>query len=85
MFHEGLTCDEQEEERKGGDVLFKRWLEKSGAKQCPGCGASIQKVDGCNHVKCSVCETHICWVCLGKFGANDIYEHLNGEHGGFGL
>ena len=85
VFHEGLTCDEQEEERKGGDMLFKRWIEKSGAKECPGCKASIQKVDGCNHVKCSVCETHICWVCLGKFGGHEIYEHLNGVHGGIGL
>ena len=85
VFHEGLTCDEQEEERKGGDMLFKRWIEKSGAKECPGCGASIQKVDGCNHIKCSACETHICWVCLGKFGANEIYDHLNREHGGIGL
>jgi LSD1 subclass zinc finger protein len=85
VFHDGLTCDEQEEERKGGDRLFKRWVEKNGAKQCPGCRASIQKVDGCNHIKCSVCETHICWVCLGKFGANEIYDHLNLAHGGFGL
>lgn len=85
VFHEGLTCDEQEEERKGGDMLFKRWIEKSGTKECPGCGARIQKIDGCNHVKCSACETHICWVCLGKFGANEIYDHLNGEHGGIGL
>lgn len=85
VFHEGLTCDEQEEERRGGDRLFRRWLEKSGAKECPGCGASIQKVDGCNHVKCSACETHICWVCLGKFGGHEIYEHLNREHGGIGL
>jgi hypothetical protein len=85
VFHEGLTCDEQEEERKGGDRLFKRWVEKSGAKQCPGCGTSIQKVDGCNHIRCSACETHICWVCLGKFGAHEIYDHLNGAHGGIGL
>ena len=35
-------------------------------KPCPQCGALIAKVmdGGCNHIVCSVCNCHFCWLCL---------------------
>jgi hypothetical protein len=33
------------------------------AKPCPKCGISIGKIDGCNHMKCSVCNQAFCWIC----------------------
>jgi hypothetical protein len=34
-------------------------------KKCPGpnCDAWIQKMGGCNHVRCSRCKTKWCWQC----------------------
>ncbi len=36
------------------------------SKKCPKCGAPIQKVDGCNHMKCGAkgCKHEFCWICL---------------------
>ncbi|RWS04931.1 ankyrin repeat and IBR domain-containing protein 1-like protein [Dinothrombium tinctorium] len=39
------------------------WLVKH-SKQCPKCKAHIQKLDGCNHMKCSKCKHDFCWICL---------------------
>uniref|UniRef100_A0A0K0DPY6 IBR domain-containing protein n=1 Tax=Angiostrongylus cantonensis TaxID=6313 RepID=A0A0K0DPY6_ANGCA len=34
-------------------------------RDCPteGCGAVLQKNGGCNHMRCTVCNTHFCWLC----------------------
>jgi RNA recognition motif-containing protein len=83
-YHEGLSCVEQ---RDGidSDRLFKEWSDAHGAKACPSCSAVIQKSEGCNHMTCSVCKTHICWVCMGTFPKEIIYNHMTQKHGGIGL
>ncbi|KAF8952958.1 hypothetical protein BDZ97DRAFT_1644643, partial [Flammula alnicola] len=55
--HDGLTCSES----SGGDDLFKDWVGKHDVKQCPGCKIAIEKDEGCNHMMCTMCKTHICW------------------------
>jgi len=80
--HDGLTCAES----KGGDSLFKEWADQRDLKRCPGCQIAIEKDEGCNHMKCTVCQTHICWMCMKTFpGGDGIYGHMRSEHGGFGL
>lgn len=37
------------------------WLTQN-TKPCTGCGAPIQKNGGCNHITCSRCRGHFCWV-----------------------
>lgn len=42
-------------------------------KACPTCGVRIEKVEGCNHVICSNCHDHMCWIC----GAHIVgYDHF---------
>jgi len=36
-------------------------------KPCPSCPARIQMIDGCNHMKCTSCKTHFCWICATVF------------------
>ena len=80
--HDGLTCAEY----KAGDSLFKEWADQRDVKRCPGCHIAIEKDEGCNHMKCTVCQTHICWMCMKTFpGGDGIYGHMRSEHGGFGL
>ncbi|KAJ7136128.1 hypothetical protein C8R44DRAFT_769764 [Mycena epipterygia] len=80
--HDGFTCAEQD----GGDRLFKEWAASHDVKNCPGCAIPIERDEGCHHVTCIQCQTHICWVCLKTFPKGEgIYGHMRAEHGGIGL
>lgn len=80
--HEGLTC-EQNKKAVLTDDAFIEWKKKNGAKDCSNCGCTIQKSEGCNHMECRVCRSHICWLCMMVFGnGKDTYDHLVEMHGG---
>lgn len=32
------------------------------AMHCPSCQIVVQKKDGCDWIRCSVCKTEICWA-----------------------
>lgn len=32
-------------------------------KKCPGCDISVDRIDGCNKMKCIECGIYWCWVC----------------------
>uniref|UniRef100_A0A8H7XSH5 Uncharacterized protein n=1 Tax=Psilocybe cubensis TaxID=181762 RepID=A0A8H7XSH5_PSICU len=80
--HDGQTCAEV----KSGDDLFKIWASKHDVKRCPGCSVPIEKDEGCNHMVCTMCKTHVCWVCMKTFPKGDgIYGHMQSQHGDWGL
>jgi hypothetical protein len=80
--HDGFTCKEVHD----GDGLFREWAAENHVKQCPRCMVAIDKTEGCNHVTCPVCQTHICWVCMQTFeNGLCIYGHMEAEHGGSGV
>ena len=82
-YHEGVTCADRED---GGDRLFQEWMRIHDVKKCPGCHAPIVRAAGCNHMTCSRCHTHTCWVCLETFPQGQgIYDHMREFHGGIGL
>jgi hypothetical protein len=81
--HEGLTC-EQYKNHILGDDAFAEWKKKNDARDCPKCGCTIQKSEGCNHMECKACTAHICWVCMRVFASGqDTYGHMSKEHGSF--
>jgi hypothetical protein len=43
---------------------------------CPKCKINIQKVDGCNEMKCPLCRDQFCWVC-GQRKGDWHYSYLN--------
>jgi len=61
--------------------LIKKWIKKcdddsetsnwisANTKECPKCGATIEKDGGCNHMICKnqSCKSDFCWVCLGPW------------------
>ncbi|KAL0569785.1 hypothetical protein V5O48_012177 [Marasmius crinis-equi] len=80
-YHEGFDCPEKD----GGDRLFDKWAKEHGIKHCPGCKIPIERLEGCNHVTCTRCQSHICWVCMETFPRGEgIYSHMRAEHGGIG-
>lgn len=44
---------------------------------CPTCGAPAQKTHGCNHMLCSRCETHFCYLCSAWLEPGNPYKHYN--------
>ncbi|CAL5979136.1 Conserved_hypothetical protein [Hexamita inflata] len=53
-------------------------------KRCPNryCRTFTIKDSGCNHITCSLCKAHWCYVCGKQFAADTIYPHLSAVHGG---
>ncbi|KAI0078666.1 hypothetical protein K474DRAFT_864478 [Panus rudis PR-1116 ss-1] len=85
-FHEGQTCDEYRDETSAGHIAYKKWREANGIKACPKCGTDLEKNGGCNHMTCTRCGTHMCWICMKTFEEVDsgkgVYAHMRREHGG---
>jgi ariadne-1 len=46
-------------------------------KQCPKCTKRIEKNQGCNHMTCSQCHHHFCWICMGDWSAHTDYYNCN--------
>lgn len=79
--HDESQCADQVQ-----DELFKKWIKEHDVKQCPSCNVPIEKMEGCNHMMCTRCQTHICWQCMKTFpGGEGIYGHMREVHGTFGL
>lgn len=86
--HEGISCEDYLASHDQSEIQksFDRWRAANDVKACPNCKASIEKIAGCNHMMCSACRTHMCWVCVKSFRTGDeVYEHMRKKHGGIGL
>jgi hypothetical protein len=88
--HEGLTCIEYSQFRHldPTEAAFAQWKKRHDVRTCPkkGCGASIEKSGGCNHMQCSKCSSHICWVCMKIYlTSQKVYDHMCEKHGSIGL
>eukprot|EP01091_Cochliopodium_minus_P014375 TRINITY_DN4874_c0_g1_i3.p1 TRINITY_DN4874_c0_g1~~TRINITY_DN4874_c0_g1_i3.p1 ORF type:complete len:423 (-),score=119.60 TRINITY_DN4874_c0_g1_i3:42-1310(-) len=57
------------EKHDGGDDSLNDQLIATITRKCTKCQTNIQKNGGCNHVKCTLCGYHFCWLCMGKFGS----------------
>jgi hypothetical protein len=70
--HPGISCikyagirEEIDSGRADAEYESYRYLLES-SRPCPKCGMSIERVDGCNHMRCSQCQDYFCWECGGR-------------------
>lgn len=49
---------------------------------CPTCNAPAQKTHGCNHMICSRCDTHFCYLCSAWLDPANPYKHYNTQPDG---
>ncbi|KAI5797824.1 hypothetical protein EDC01DRAFT_40417 [Geopyxis carbonaria] len=64
-------------------AAFNSWCVDERVQPCPGCAAPIQLAEGCPHVHCPVCRTHMCFACQppARFDvAADVYTHVREVH-----
>ncbi|KAK0479613.1 hypothetical protein IW261DRAFT_1336558 [Armillaria novae-zelandiae] len=85
--HIGMECQCEEalifNNAAEKERLSEAWItQQSGIRKCPVCSRLLEKTAGCNHMEC-LCGSHICWRCMGVFPRDDIYRHMNAEHGGY--
>ena len=79
--HDDETCEEHQRFVEKDMRQLEEWKRAHGVKQCPKCGVSIEK-DGCNKVRCGICKTPFCWVCLAAFASeSEVYGHMTEMHG----
>ncbi|GFW60867.1 probable pre-mRNA-splicing factor ATP-dependent RNA helicase mog-1 [Trichonephila clavipes] len=84
LYHQGYTCDMYQNSKKDPDYSFKVWQKGPvKCKQCPRCKTAIEKVSGCNRMKCSSCHGNFCWICLAAYPTEQqVYNHIDTSHGG---
>jgi hypothetical protein len=67
--HEPALCEQVKqwkklltEEHRQEDHESEVWVSAH-TQPCPNCSAKVQRSGGCNHMVCSVCGQHFCYVC----------------------
>ncbi|CAL5085685.1 unnamed protein product [Urochloa decumbens] len=80
-YHPFISCEAYKEYKADPDATLVEWRKgKENVKNCPSCGYTIEKTEGCNHVECR-CGSHICWACLENFkSSEECYGHLRSVH-----
>ncbi|KAJ3611342.1 hypothetical protein NHX12_021358 [Muraenolepis orangiensis] len=73
--HEGMNCKQYQDDLAARAVndsaarrtrdLLKTLVQSGEAMHCPQCGIIVQKKEGCDWLRCTVCHTEICWVTRG--------------------
>eukprot|EP00928_Gymnodinium_smaydae_P064464 TRINITY_DN47790_c0_g1_i1.p1 TRINITY_DN47790_c0_g1~~TRINITY_DN47790_c0_g1_i1.p1 ORF type:complete len:456 (-),score=65.84 TRINITY_DN47790_c0_g1_i1:53-1267(-) len=79
-YHHGLTCSCYQEQRRRNattqereEESFRRWMQRTGTKQCPQCKIPVSKEDlesqstqrkECHKMVCRQCKTRFCFKCL---------------------
>ena len=59
------------------DAETQRWV-KANTRPCPTCGTAIQKISGCNAMRCGSCRRSFCWACMRSSTACNHFSCRNG-------
>lgn len=60
------------------DQMFSELLKKEAEDfgQCPTCKIVVQRLEGCNKMKCSACYTPFCYLCGEYLDPDHPYDHF---------
>ncbi|KAL2179117.1 RWD domain-containing protein [Thermothelomyces heterothallicus CBS 202.75] len=70
-------CPGSREERLAAAELASLEYIRLHTTPCPKCGVPAQKIQGCNHMLCSRCGTHFCYLCSTRLDPANPYRHFN--------
>jgi hypothetical protein len=73
--HQGRSCAEYDKKMLAVEKLNNALISKI-SKPCPGCQNNVEKTGGCNQMKCVVCNTSFCWICLQVIDDSVFPEHF---------
>ncbi|KAL7692664.1 putative Zinc finger, RING-type, IBR domain, Zinc finger, RING/FYVE/PHD-type [Plasmopara halstedii] len=73
--HQDETCAAYERSMIAIEKLNNSLISKI-SRRCPGCQNYVEKIGGCNQMKCVVCSTSFCWICLKIIDDSVFPEHF---------
>ncbi|KAI1271044.1 hypothetical protein F5Y07DRAFT_406099 [Xylaria sp. FL0933] len=79
-WHNRETCEEYDKrtrKQRKSYKLSEKHVKKT-TKPCPGCGKSINKYSGCDHITC-ICGHEWCWLCSATY-TRDNQSFLECKH-----
>ncbi|KRX04599.1 hypothetical protein PPERSA_04414 [Pseudocohnilembus persalinus] len=59
--HPGLTCQQVL------DIEINQIANSNNIQRCKKCHTLVEKITGCNVMKCEVCHYEFCWICNQEF------------------
>ena len=83
QWHDGIKCTKEDGTELKWDAIGNPIQSK--VSRCPGCKAPFEKISGCPHMNCMVCNYEWCWNCGSKWkspihrGAGAIFCELFGQ------
>ena len=73
-------CNREAHPKSSCDGAFKKeikdWENAKDMQKCKKCSGLVEKIAGCNHMTCSVCQFEWCWLCGSEF-SNAHFSPLN--------
>lgn len=60
--HPGSSCRQYERSRRTEERATSAAVAAI-SWPCPGCKTPIERMDGCQHMKCPNCQANFCWLC----------------------
>ncbi|KAL0227390.1 hypothetical protein P9112_014714 [Eukaryota sp. TZLM1-RC] len=71
LWHEGKTCRDYQISVYESEENANRNYINQNTKPCPSCNHGIEKIDGCDHMTCSVCQYEFCWRCSANYNGEE--------------
>lgn len=76
IWHKGQACNEYQANRaKRAEDDTNRLVAEMGWARCPGCGNGVERIEGCNAMKCR-CGAGFCYLCSYLSPTGDAHKHF---------
>lgn len=70
--------ERRRQEHAGTDAATQALLAAT-TKRCPSCNTAIERTAGCDHMICTVCWHHFCWLCGAPYDGEQGIRGRNGN------
>ena len=81
--HAPLSCENISKWNDTAKVGSTKQWAMSNTKPCGKCGARIEKIGGCNHMKCSNCGFEFCWICGHEWSTHEGEKYTCNQYKDF--
>jgi hypothetical protein len=68
------SCASYERQQRSATRANQQFV-KGTTLNCPACKKPTTKAGGCNHMTCSECQAHWCWVCVREIKRGQVSKH----------